>query len=1017
MPKRQMLINYVPSEECRIAIVEDGKLEEFYQERTSSESHVGNIYKGKVCNVEPSIQAAFIDFGLERNGFLHISDLHPMYFPGDAKEETEQVGLKTPRRERPPIQRCLRRGQTILVQVLKEGIGTKGPTLTSYLSIPGRYLVMMPNMEKLGVSRKLDDDEARRNIRDVLAALNPPKGFGFIGRTRAVDATRTDLKRDLAYLTRLWKNIDRRMKETRIGELFAESDLVIRTIRDIYSSDIDAIIVDDETAARRARDFLTISNPRSGSNVLVYRDPVPLFDRYDIERQIETINSKVVPLPSGGSLIIESTEALVAIDVNSGKNRENRDAESTAYQTNLEAVDEICRQLRLRDLGGVIVNDLIDMLSASHRREVETKFRDNLKNDRARTRTSPISQFGILEMTRQRMRPSLKRSIYTDCPSCNGAGQVKSPESVVLDVMRRLALAMQRQNAVRLELTVSPDVAFQLLNRKRGQLVALEQQHEKPVTVRVNGGGGIDYVGLVAFDARGTEIESNAAERWPEPVLEPAANLPDELGLEPDLEAMADEVEDDGTEATAASVGTRGTEVTGGDEQAPVTEGQGSAEGQGKPEGEGRSRGRRRGRGRGRGRGRDRDQRDDSQAVPAVGEEQASRPQDDGAPAPEIASGEPEGGRRPETEHDITPQDSSDQDGGSEGDSEGGPGFGQGQQGQGGPDGQDQEGGGRRRRRRRRRGRRGGGGGGQTNEGGQGGGQPGGPGNSSQQGRPRVNLTPDDIGNRPEPKFDEPNHDADDDAPQPGNIADPSPSEPGHADEIDDSVGNLIDGHQPGQQPGQPQQDGEGGGKRRRRRRGGRGRGRRGRGGEGGAGEGGPSGNSGGGSGGGSGGEGTRGPDGPGPAPGKRGGSGKSNDSRDSGDSDGPDSAGEPESPPPPKPRPSGGGSGNAGPNQSPGDSGGAGESGGRGAKPARSGFRRRPDRGPSSQSTNAGNSEGSGQGRANQVPTDSGPTGMPASRGYSNPKLDPDPEVPPPPPLSREDEGHSYDDDDSYDR
>lgn len=541
MPKRQMIINYVPGEECRIAITEDGRLEEFYQERASAESHVGNIYKGKVTNVEPSIQAAFVDFGLERNGFLHISDLHPKYFPGDAKEETEQVGLKTPRRDRPPIQKCLRRGQEILVQVLKEGIGTKGPTLTSYLSIPGRFLVMMPDMERLGVSRKVEDDEARREMRDILNELKPPEGFGFIIRTAGIGRTKLELKRDLAYLQRLWKTIDKRMGETRVGELFAESDLVIRTIRDIYSSDIERVIIDDATAARRAQDFLSISNPRSGSNVMVYRDQVPIFHRYDIERQIETINARTVPLPSGGSLVIDSTEALVAIDVNSGKSRESRDAEMTAWKTNIEAVTEICRQLRLRDLGGVVVLDLIDMRDLKHRRDIEQRVRDLLKRDRARTRYSPISQFGIVEMTRQRMRPSLKKSIYMDCRACHGQGEVKSPESVVLDVMRRLAMVLQRQVVSRVELIVSPDVAFQLLNHRRGGLVALEQQYGKAVLVRVNGEGALDSVGITAFDARDGQIESEVREAMSEPELEAVEAIQLDVDLDVFEELPADE--------------------------------------------------------------------------------------------------------------------------------------------------------------------------------------------------------------------------------------------------------------------------------------------------------------------------------------------------------------------------------------------------------------------------------------------------------------------------------------------
>ncbi|MEL7089036.1 MAG: Rne/Rng family ribonuclease, partial [Planctomycetota bacterium] len=346
MPKTEMLINYVPGEECRIAIVEDGRLEEFYQERASTESHVSNIYKGRVTNVEPAIQAAFVDFGLERNGFLHISDLHPKYFPGKDREAFEKVGHKTARHERPPIQKCLKRGQEVLVQVLKEGIGTKGPTLTSYLSIPGRFLVMMPDMQRLGVSRKVEDDDARKETKDILKALDPPKEFGFIVRTAGIGQTKTDLKRDLSYLQRLWKNIDKKRKQRgKTGELYAESDLVIRTIRDVFNSDIDHIICDDLSAARRARDFLAVANPRSKSKVIYYDDPVPLFNRRGIEQQLDNMNAREVPLPSGGALVIDQTEALVAIDVNSGKSRAAKDAETNAYKTNLEAVDEIARQL------------------------------------------------------------------------------------------------------------------------------------------------------------------------------------------------------------------------------------------------------------------------------------------------------------------------------------------------------------------------------------------------------------------------------------------------------------------------------------------------------------------------------------------------------------------------------------------------------------------------------------------------------------------------------------------------
>ncbi len=548
MPKRDMLINSVPGEECRIAIIENGRLEELYHERTSIESHVGSIFKAKVTNVEPSIQAAFVDFGLERNGFLHVTDLHPRYFPGQHKEETERVGFKTPHRERPPIQKCLKRGQEILVQVIKEGLGTKGPTVTSYLSIPGRFLVMMPAMERLGVSRKVDDDDARRAMRKILDELNPPPEFGFIIRTAGIGRPKTDLKRDLSYLLRLWKNLEKKMEKPGVGELYTESDLMIRTIRDVYSTDIDRIIVDDPAAAKRASDFLAIASPRAKSNVLFYDDPIPLFHRFGVEAQIETIHARRVPLPSGGSLVIDSTEALVAIDVNSGKMRNSGDADTTAYRTNVEACDEVCRQLRLRDLGGVVVIDLIDMRLPQKRRAIEQRFRDNLKKDRARTKPLAISQFGILEMTRQRMRPALTKSVYDDCHYCHGEGTVKNVDSIVMDVMRRLSLVVHRKEVAKLAVIVSPDVAFPLLNRKRGELVAMEQKYNTPIQVRVNPSGASDFIELMPMDEKGNVLNIDGGKNLAPPIMHPVESMP------VDDELIDDEVETQEMEARATVV-------------------------------------------------------------------------------------------------------------------------------------------------------------------------------------------------------------------------------------------------------------------------------------------------------------------------------------------------------------------------------------------------------------------------------------------------------------------------------
>lgn len=506
-PKREMIINYTAGEECRIAIALDGTLDELYQERASTEFHVGNIYKGKVTNVEPSIQAAFVDFGLERNGFLHVSDLHPRYFPKGEREEFERVGMKTPRRDRPPIQKCLRRGDDIIVQVLKEGLGTKGPTLTSYLSIPGRYIVMMPYMEKLGVTRKIEDDDARREMRKLLDELDPPKGFGFIVRTAGMGQTKTELKRDLAYLQRLWNSIERRLtKGRRVGELYAEGDLVIRTIRDVFSPQIERIVIDDRVAAHRARDFLSIASPRAASRVYLYKDAAPIFERYGIEEQIDHINDRHVPMPSGGSLVIEQTEALVAIDVNSGKMRDNKDAETTAYKTNLEAADEICRQLRLRDLGGVIVNDFIDMREEKHRRGVERALREAVKRDRARTKVLRISPFGLIEMTRQRIRPSLRRSIYEDCPCCDGVGQVKTSESMAIEVMRTLMTSASTESVRRVDIGVQQGVANYLINKKRREITNLEEAYAVTVNIQANSDATPGHLTVRCFDEIGNEI-------------------------------------------------------------------------------------------------------------------------------------------------------------------------------------------------------------------------------------------------------------------------------------------------------------------------------------------------------------------------------------------------------------------------------------------------------------------------------------------------------------------------------
>ena len=545
--KEEMLINVAQPEECRIGILEDGVLEELYVERSSQDNYVGNIYKGRIVNLEPSIQAAFVDFGVGRNGFLHISDVEPQYFrqggfdpdkpilpdgtqqqdvpPPTAGEvdidddiDVDESGPRRPRhagrrrpgvrpRIKPPIQDIFQRGDEVVVQVIKEGIGTKGPTLSTYISIPGRYVVLMPALGRIGVSRKIESEDDRRRLRDILRDLNPPKGLGFIVRTAGTDRTKKEISRDLAYLLRLWKTIVRRIKSAEAPtDIYEESDMIIRTIRDIFTADVDSIQIDEPKAFERAKEFLQIVMPRYVNRLHLYEGREPLFHKYKIDDEIARINQRKVPLKGGGSLVIDQTEALVAIDVNSGSFRTDGSAEESAFQLNQIAAKEIARQLRLRDLGGVVVNDFIDMRKDRHRRVIERTLRDAVKRDRARTKILRISPFGLIEMTRQRIRPSLKRSVFKECPGCGGAGLVKSAESMSIEVIRKLLMATQGERVSKVTVTVEENVATYLNNRKRRELAQLEDDNE--MTVMVIGREGIspEHLEIVCEDEAGRVV-------------------------------------------------------------------------------------------------------------------------------------------------------------------------------------------------------------------------------------------------------------------------------------------------------------------------------------------------------------------------------------------------------------------------------------------------------------------------------------------------------------------------------
>ena len=531
--KKEMIINVSQPEECRVAVIEDGQLEELYVERASQGNCVGNIYKGKVVNLEPGIQAAFVDFGIGRNGFLHISDVEPQYYrqggfdpnkpidqqngkKQDKKQQDSHRKGRGPQRDynggrprvKPLMQDIFKKGDEVLVQVIKEGIGNKGPTLSTYLSIPGRYLVLMPSLGRVGVSRKIEDDKARRKLRNILLDLEPPKGLGFIVRTAGLGKKSADLERDLAYLIRLWKAIVRRVEKTQTPvDIYEESDIIIRTMRDTVNSDMDAIYIDEKDAYERARTFLEMTMPNFVDRLHLYDGKQPIFHKYQLDQEIGRIYKREVKLKEGGSIVIDPTEALVAIDVNSGNFRTDSNAEVSAYKMNLNAAREIARQLRLRDLGGVIVNDFIDMRQEKHRRGVERALRDAMGRDRARTKIMRTSPFGLIEMTRQRIRPSLKRSVYDDCPCCSGRGIVKTAESMAIEVVRKLMMASRKNEITRVTVRVHEGVSAYLNNKKRREIMALEEVGDMVIQVLSIEGLFPEHLELDCRNGKGKQVK------------------------------------------------------------------------------------------------------------------------------------------------------------------------------------------------------------------------------------------------------------------------------------------------------------------------------------------------------------------------------------------------------------------------------------------------------------------------------------------------------------------------------
>jgi ribonuclease E len=471
---KRMLFNATQQEELRVAIVDGQKLVDLDIESASREQRKGNIYKGIITRIEPSLEAAFVDYGEERHGFLPFKEVARAFFKSDV-----DVG-------RARIQDALREGQQVIVQVEKDERGTKGAALTTFISLAGRYLVLMPNNPRGGgVSRRIEGEE-RNELRDTLDQLEVPQGMSVIARTAAIGRSAEELRWDQNYLLQLWRAIESAAGLGAPGEsptadestkpflIYLESSLVIRAIRDYYQPEIGELLIDTEEIYEQARAFMQTVMPANVGKVKLYRDDIPLFSRFQIEHQIESAYARHVNLPSGGAVVIDHTEALVAIDVNSARATRGGDIEETALRTNLEAADEVARQMRLRDLGGLIVVDFIDMESQRNQREVETRFRDALRFDRARVQVGRISRFGLMELSRQRLRPSLEETAHINCPRCSGTGFIRGTESTALHVLRILQEEAMKENTGAVHAQVPIDVSSFLLNEKRSEIQKLE---------------------------------------------------------------------------------------------------------------------------------------------------------------------------------------------------------------------------------------------------------------------------------------------------------------------------------------------------------------------------------------------------------------------------------------------------------------------------------------------------------------------------------------------------------------
>lgn len=474
----KIVVNMAAPEETRVALIENGRLKAFDIETEAHIQTTGNIYKGKLQNIEHSLQAAFVDIGLKKNAYLPINEIHPEYhgYASDKKRITD----------------FLQKGQDILVQIIKEETAIKGAFVSTYISLPGRFFVFMPGSSQNGVSRKIENEKERKRLKEILKTCKAPEGVGIIARTACVGVPKTALLKDLRYLIRLWDTLKKKITTAPAPSLiFKDSDISKRFIRDHLTTDIKEIIVDTQEGRDKLKAFLRIIAPRQAAAVKLHNGDKPIFDKFGLESQIKQVFQRKVYLPSGGHIVIEPTEALVSIDVNSGKNISEKDIENTALVTNMEAAEEIARQLGLRDLGGIIVVDFIDMRNRANRRKLEKAMREHLKHDKARTEIAMISKFGLMQIVRQKLKAPVRTGSHIECPCCRGCGVIKSVETLSISYIRQIlgrVTGSRKKKFSEINLHVPPKVAHYLSNRKRLELCRIEEDYSIDINIITDSG-------------------------------------------------------------------------------------------------------------------------------------------------------------------------------------------------------------------------------------------------------------------------------------------------------------------------------------------------------------------------------------------------------------------------------------------------------------------------------------------------------------------------------------------------